>query len=164
MFDYLVIGKGLFGAAAVKYLSSEAERVAVIGPDEPADLLSHDGVFASHYDQGRLAGRLGRGEVWTALAEQSIGVYRQIEAESGIRFYTPAGWLYAPAASVPAAYAADMAAAYELDVRQLGAGELEAAFPYLRFPGAEDGLFESAPAGYINPRALIRAQLVKPKL
>ena len=159
MFDYLVIGKGLFGSAAVKYLSREAGRVAVIGPDEAQNIASHDGVFASHYDQGRLAGRLGRGAVWTALAEQSIGAYGQIEAQSGIRFYTPAGRLYAPAASVDADYLADMAAVYDLDVRHLNASELQTAFPYLRFPGAEDGLFESAPAGYINPRALIRAQL-----
>jgi sarcosine oxidase len=159
MFDYLVIGKGLFGSATVKYLSGEAGRVAVIGPDEPQDIASHDGVFASHYDQGRLAGRLGRGPVWTELAEQSIGAYRQIEAQSGIRFYTPAGRLYAPAASVDADYLAEMAAAYDLDIRHLNAGELQASFPYLRFHGAEDGLFEDAPAGYINPRALIRAQL-----
>ena len=159
MFDYLVIGKGLFGAAAVKYLSRDAERVAVIGPDEPADLLSHDGVFASHYDQGRLAGRLGRGPLWTALADQSIRAYRQIEARSGIRFYTPAGRLHAPAASVDADYAAEMAAAYDLDVQHLNAGDLQTTFPYLRFPGARDGLFEDEPAGYINPRALIKAQL-----
>ena len=159
MFDYLVIGKGLFGAAAVKYLSREAGRVAVIGPDEPLDPVNHDGVFASHYDQGRLAGRLGRGPVWTALADQSIGAYRQIEAQSGIRFYMPAGRLHAPAASVPADYVSQMISAYDLDVRHLSAGQLERTFPYLRFPGVEDGLFESAPAGYINPRALIRAQL-----
>lgn len=159
MFDFLVIGKGLFGAATVKYLSSEAERVAVIGPDEPADLLSHDGVFASHYDQGRLAGRLGRGPLWTALADQSIRAYRLIEAESGIHFYTPAGRLHVPAASVDADYATEMAAAYNLDVRHLNAGDLQAAFPSLRFPGVGDGFFEDAPAGYINPRALIKAQL-----
>ncbi len=159
MFDYLVIGKGLFGSAAVKYLSRGAGRVAVIGPDEPLDHEGHNGVFSSHYDQGRLAGLLGRGPLWTALAQRSIADYGQIEAESGIHFYTPAGRLHAPADSVPADFVAEMTAAYKLDVRHLSEGELRAAFPYLRFPGAEGGLFESAPAGYINPRALIRAQL-----
>lgn len=159
MFDYLVIGKGLFGAAAAKYLSRQAERVVVIGPDEPQDIARHDGVFASHYDQGRLAGRLGRGPVWTALAHESITAYRQIEAQSGINFYTAAGRLHAPSATVQPEYDNEVVAAYGINVDHLSAGELLRAFPYLRFPGAEDGLFESAPAGYINPRALIRAQL-----
>jgi glycine/D-amino acid oxidase-like deaminating enzyme len=160
LFDYIVIGKGLFGAAAVKYLSKQAGRVAVIGPDEPPDIAAHDGVFASHYDQGRLAGHLGRTPQWTALAAQSIAVYRRIEVESGIRFYTPAGRLYVPAASVAPAYAAEMASAHDLDLHHLSAAEMAAHFPYLRFPGAPDSLYEGAPAGYINPRALIRAQLV----
>ncbi|MFN2106301.1 MAG: NAD(P)/FAD-dependent oxidoreductase [Candidatus Promineifilaceae bacterium] len=159
MFDCLVIGKGLFGAAAAKYLSREMKHIAVIGPDEPRDAAAHNGVFASHYDQGRLAGRLGRGVEWTALAYESINAYRQIEAESGIRFYTPVGRLHAPAAALPAHYVAEMKETYGLDVHHLSAGDLEQAYPYLRFPGAEDGWFEKAPAGYINPRALIRAQL-----
>jgi len=160
MFDYMVIGKGLFGAAAAKYLSREASNVAVVGPDEPRDAAAHDGVFASHYDQGRLAGQLGRGAEWTALACDSINAYRQIEAESGVRFYTPAGRLHAPAAALPAPYVAEMMDAHGLvDVQHLSAGDMEQSFPYLRFSGAEDALFEKAPAGYINPRALIRAQL-----
>jgi len=159
MFDYLVIGKGLFGTAAAKYLSREVDRVAVIGPDEPQDAAGHDGVFASHYDQGRLAGRLGRRAEWTELAYKSINAFRQIEAESGVHFYTPAGRLHVPAASLPAQYVAEMMEVYGLDVQQLSAGDLARMFPYFRFPGAEDGLFETAPAGYINPRALIRAQL-----
>ena len=104
MFDYLVIGKGLFGSAAAKYLSRSAAHVAILGPDEPVDKTAHEGVFASHYDQGRLAGRLGRGAVWTELADRSLRVYRQIEAESGIRFYTPTGRLHAPASPLSLAF------------------------------------------------------------
>jgi glycine/D-amino acid oxidase-like deaminating enzyme len=159
MFDFLVIGKGLFGSAAAKYLSSEARRVAVVGPDEPQDVLSHDGVFASHYDQGRLAGLLARGPEWTALCDLSVRAFPYVEAASGIRFYMPAGRLYMPAAYLPGDYVAEMEAAYDLDLWHLSAAEQQQAFPYLRFPGAENGVLERAPAGYINPRALIKAQL-----
>ena len=48
MFDYLVVGKGLFGSAAIRHLSLMSDNVAIIGPDEPADPDAHTGVFASH--------------------------------------------------------------------------------------------------------------------
>jgi sarcosine oxidase len=51
MYDYIVVGKGLFGAAAARYLGKFSDKTAIIGPDEPADPDSYDGVFASHYDQ-----------------------------------------------------------------------------------------------------------------
>ncbi len=37
MFDYLVIGKGLIGSVAARYLSQESNKVALIGSDEPTD-------------------------------------------------------------------------------------------------------------------------------
>ena len=54
MFDYIVIGKGLIGSAAGRYLSATGTKVALIGPHEPENWPAHQGVFASHYDQGRL--------------------------------------------------------------------------------------------------------------
>ena len=35
MFDYIVIGKGLMGSAAARYLSQSGAKVGIIGPDEP---------------------------------------------------------------------------------------------------------------------------------
>lgn len=52
-FDFVVVGKGMMGAAAARYLALSGARVALVGPDEPADRTTHDGVFASHYDNGR---------------------------------------------------------------------------------------------------------------
>lgn len=40
-FDIVVIGKGLFGASAVRYLSQLSDKVAIIGPDDPADPATH---------------------------------------------------------------------------------------------------------------------------
>ncbi|MEM7078250.1 MAG: hypothetical protein AAF513_06420, partial [Pseudomonadota bacterium] len=44
--EYLVIGKGLIGSAAAKYLSKYGADVAILGPDEPGDNLSSESVFA----------------------------------------------------------------------------------------------------------------------
>ena len=60
MFDVLVIGKGLMGSAAARYLREFGADTAVLGPDEPQKLQTHDGVFASHYDQGRIPRRLSK--------------------------------------------------------------------------------------------------------
>ena len=159
MFDYIVIGKGLIGSAAARYLSMRG-RTAVIGPDEPPDLATHEGVFASHYDQGRITRRLSQDAVWAELARLSIAEYGMIEAESGVRFHYPVGHLYVPSPgegvlAEMAALGDRFGAAYEA----LDEAALRARWPYLRFPDGWRGLYEATPAGYINPRQLIRAQL-----
>lgn len=53
-FKYIVAGRGMMGAAAARHLAENTEGVALIGPGEPADIKSHPGVFASHYDDGAL--------------------------------------------------------------------------------------------------------------
>ena len=53
-----VIGRGMIGAAAARHLSKMGHDVALIGPDEPADFSRHDGVFGSHYDEGRIEGSI----------------------------------------------------------------------------------------------------------
>ena len=50
----VVIGRGLIGSAATRHLACIGEKVAVIGPAEPADKSLHQGVFGSHYDSGRI--------------------------------------------------------------------------------------------------------------
>jgi sarcosine oxidase len=44
-FDIAVIGKGMMGAAAARYLAQDGVNVALIGPDEPEHRQTHDGVF-----------------------------------------------------------------------------------------------------------------------
>ena len=53
-FEFIVIGRGMMGAAAARHLTLEGKRVALIGPEEPSDRLAHQGVFASHYDEARI--------------------------------------------------------------------------------------------------------------
>ena len=63
-FDTIVIGKGMMGSAAARHLALSGARVALIGPDEPADKTSHTGVFASHYDEGRITRALDTNVDW----------------------------------------------------------------------------------------------------
>ncbi len=73
-FRYAVVGCGLMGAAAARHLANMTEGVALIGPSEPADKAHHRGVFASHYDEGRITRTIDPDPVWARLARNSIGV------------------------------------------------------------------------------------------
>jgi sarcosine oxidase len=53
VYEYMVIGKGLLGAAAARHLSTTSQCVALIGPDEPPDRASHQDLWQS-YDEGRI--------------------------------------------------------------------------------------------------------------
>ena len=166
MFDVLVIGKGLMGSAAARYLQGFGANTAVLGPDEPQNPQTHDGVFASHYDQGRITRRLSKDVTWATLADRSIAQYRELETRSGIHFYEPTGGLYVgpddSGASSPHAYwqnAANIGQRFGVAYDELSADELAARLPKLHFPAGFAGILEHAPAGYINPRGLIAAQL-----
>jgi len=163
-YKYIVIGKGLIGSAATRYLSEYSEQVAVIGPDEPADQTTHDGVFASHYDQGRLTRVVNRNLIWSRIARRAIDQYAMLQERSGITFYNPVGSLVV---HKPAAAAADKAQwlqaaqAERVPIKQYAAGDdrWRAHFPYLDYPSRYAILHGLAPAGYINPREMLRAQL-----
>ena len=93
MFEFAVIGKGMFGSAAAKYISQFSESVLLIGPDEPEDLRAHPGVFASYYDSGRITRILDSEFVWALAAKRSIDRYKQIESEGNEKFFHPVGCL-----------------------------------------------------------------------
>jgi len=87
LYDYIIIGAGLIGSAAAKYISDPGKKVALIGPDE-ATVLDQQIVFASHYDRARIQRIFGRDPVSTLLNQQSAKAYDLIEAESNIRFHS----------------------------------------------------------------------------
>ena len=93
-FKYIVVGAGMMGAAAARHLSVQTDDVALIGPGEPADRKTHKGVFSSHYDEARITRGFDGDPVWAELAQRSIHRYDEIEAKSGIRFFTEAGCLF----------------------------------------------------------------------
>ena len=163
MHDVAVIGVGMMGAAALRYLAEAGVDVVGVGPAEPADRTAHTGVFASHYDEGRITRVLDPEPVWGELGARAIAAYADIEARSGVRFHYPAGCLRVsddtsdPGCTLNAVEA--WGCAHDVAFDALDAGALRERFPFLRFGDAARGLDERGAAGYINPRALVRAQL-----
>lgn len=164
-FEYMVIGKGLLGCAATHYLSQWSQHVAVLGPDEPADFARHQGVFASHYDQGRQTRLLSRSPIWSEINRQAMLNYPVLQAQSGMSFYRPVGALYANADRVTRGnpYRDYRRIAQELEVAHEWYEPEDQSwrepFPDLDFPAGYSVLYEPAPAGYVNPRDYLRAEL-----
>ncbi|WDZ75292.1 FAD-binding oxidoreductase [Ensifer adhaerens] len=163
-FDFIVVGKGMMGAAAARHLALSGAKVALIGPDEPTDWVNHPGVFSSHYDNARITRTIDDDPVWARLARRSIERYGEIEGESGITFYHEVGCLIAgPAPGSSYDYIEQVEKARDaLGVEApLYDGEaLSQRFPWFRFPDGTAGVHERRGAGYINPRALVAAQAV----
>ena len=159
-FDVVVIGNGLIGSAAAKYLSHTGKQVAVIGTCQRDDNAKQV-VYASHYDQARIQRLIGKDTVWTNLNKTAVDGYSELQECSGINFHSPVGCLYVNP------YGRD---GYLLNADKIAAGHqltytcfnnkerLDAAFADYKFPEGSQGLLEKAPAGSINPRLLLKAQ------
>lgn len=162
-FKVIVIGRGMMGAAAARHLSAMIEGVALIGPREPAERKSHHGVFASHYDEARITRTFDDNVVWATLAARSLDRYAEIEAKSGISFFTEAGCLFAgPPPQSGQCYlgrALNIAATLNVGVETLEPYALRERFPQFSLNGSFKGYFEERRAGHVNPRALVLAQV-----
>ena len=160
-FDFVVVGRGMMGAAAARHLAKTGASVALVGRGEPADWKTHDGVFSSHYDSGRITRTIDGDPDWALLANRSIARYRDIEAESGISFYGETGCLITAAAG--GAFLSNVEAVaerYALDAPLLDRAALRARFPWFDLPETSAGVFEARNAGYVDPRKLVAAQVV----
>ncbi|MFK7803953.1 MAG: NAD(P)/FAD-dependent oxidoreductase [Anaerolineae bacterium] len=164
-YKFLVVGTGMIGSAAMRHLSLLSDSVCGIGADEPTDPENHNGVFASHYDQGRLARKFGKNLVWVPLAVHSIDRYPEIEQQSGITFHGQVGAFMALKAKGGSRYVLDdlkeamVEHDVSADVYESGDLRWKEQFPFLNFPDGYRVVFEHKPAGYVNPRQLRKAQL-----
>lgn len=160
-FDIAVVGRGLMGTAAARYLAQMGHHVALIGPSEPENRATHDGPFGSHHDAGRITRGLAEKADWSRLALRSMARYRDLEAVLGQDFYTPCGVMMAGPIAGPAAdfTRAFLQAADDLGIvhLRLDDAELAARFPYMRFPAGTAAAWE-AEGGWINPRLLRAAE------
>ncbi|MCY4018141.1 MAG: FAD-dependent oxidoreductase [Chloroflexi bacterium] len=161
IYDVAVIGKGLIGSAATRHLAGNFPEleICVIGPDEPEIRKAHDGVFASHYDQGRITRVLDPSPLWGQLARASIAQYPVIEVASGIQFHHRVGCLRATDIPERIVQIDDCAARFQPPHRRLDAASCREAYPYLSFSDTFVAWDEGGEAGYVNPRSLIAAQL-----
>lgn len=160
VYDIIIVGKGLIGAAAAKYVSRHHANILVIGADEPVN--NNDAiVYASHYDQGRLQRIVGRDAVWTRLNIDSSKQYELLQKQSGIEFHYPVGCVYATvhAKDNYLEHLHEQAAQFNFPYSLYDGEEVEKSFPHFCFPKNVRANFEAAPSGHINPRKLIEAQL-----
>lgn len=155
-----VVGRGLWGAAAARHLARAGHRVTLIGPDEPpVPFERHDGVFASHYDEGRITRVLDADPVWSELAEASIDRYRAIERDGGVAFFSEVGALMVGDGGSPwVKRVARTAATRAVRCERLDGDALARRFPMLAFQDEARGFHEPARAGHVSPRALVAAQ------
>ena len=166
-FDYIVIGNGLMGSAAARYLSDWNTKIAIIGPSEPSNPQSHNGVFSSHYDEGRLTRQLSQDRVWSEVARLAVANYGSIEQRSGISFHEPVGRVHATRYTQNEmeellAFMARGSADYNIQYRYFAPTDhsWQEMFPYLSFPEGYGLFYEPGPAGVVNPRSMLKAQNV----
>ncbi len=160
-YSCIVIGKGLVGSAAAKYLSLDESDVALIGPDEPRD-WSEGEIFAAHYDEARVQRITGWDADWTLLNKMAVQAYPLLQGKTGITFHRPVGCLYVNPHGQDDYLdgAPELADKFNIQAdHRLNDQSLAAGFSDFRFPAGSYGMFEPGPAGYINPRNLLQAQL-----
>ena len=154
-----IVGRGLIGSAAARHLAQAGHEVLLIGPSEPENKTKHQGVFASHYDEGRITRALDASPFWSAVSRASIARYNQIESDSGVRFFSNVGAMMAGPEDgdfMRRVQAVRDDASIQADAYH--GAELATRFPYFHFPDGVLALHEPTGAGYISPRKLVRAQ------
>lgn len=179
-YQFAVVGNGLIGSAAGRYLSEWSNSsVVIIGPGEPSSAQNNDAVdaddekgdktvFSSHYDHGRLCRPVSQDPIWHVINGQAVAKYISLEERSGIRFYDPVGRVKVGrqrTASEQEELLDWMKRTQEqhskIKFQYFPAGDQswkQTLFPMLDFPLDCDLFAESAPSGIINPRQLIAAQ------
>ena len=151
----VVVGRGLIGSAAARHLADAGHDVALIGPVEPLGYEAQ-GPFASHFDQGRVTRISASSEPWGSWAKASIDRYGEIAERSGIDFYDPVGLVVLGSGAGAMAAAG---AALGADVELLSADQLFARSGIAAVVDGHEILWEGPPAGLINPRQLVVAQV-----
>lgn len=155
-----VIGAGMIGAAAARHLIGMGHQVTLVGPAEPEDPASWQGPFGSHYDVGRITRQLDRWLFWSRASRASIARYREIEAASGVSFFSEVGSLMAgPEGSEQMNRLEATRDRDAVPCDSLRDADLADRFPWFDFAPGTLGLHERANAGVIDPRALVRAQI-----
>ena len=150
----------MIGSAAARCLGEKNNSVALIGPEEPKQWSTHDGVFSSHYDEGRITRIIDSNSHWSEFARSSINEYSYLEEESGIRFFNPVGCLQGPQKKMPGKdwnALNESALKHQVSHEILGKDELQKHYPFFRFDD-DKAILEAETAGYINPRKLVQAQ------
>ncbi len=161
MYKLAVVGRGLIGSAAARHLTEQCDGVVAIGPDEPDDRASHAGVFASHYDEGRMIRINDPFDEWSVTAKASIDRFADLEARSGLTFFTPASYLgIGDPDNNYNALSAQIGKRNGAQVETLDAASIRSGYSFLAVPDEADGLIEENTAGFISPRSMVATQTI----
>ncbi len=156
----IIVGAGPVGSGAARHAAMRGLEPLIIAPSE-GDRATHT-VWSSHYDQGRLTHRSARNVPLARYALEAINNYRAIEVESGIDFYTPCGTLSLSPNPQDFSYTQqrpDIEAALGFTYTDYTPDQIHTHFPMISDGLPYYGLYDAAPSGYINPRAMVAAQL-----
>lgn len=158
-YDVAVVGCGMLGSSAARRLADAGCDVVLIGQPEPADHRNHAGVFASHHDSARVCRTIDPDPLRAWLAQRSVEQFEMLTARTGISCTVGTGHLW-----VEASEGIDLLALaderFDLGCSRRPAAEAMVAMSYLSLAEGLDTMYEPAPAGYVDPRAYVRAEVL----
>lgn len=160
MYDIAIVGCGPIGSGAARHASRAGLTTCIIGPHE-ASRASHQ-VWSSHYDSGRLAHRSARNLQLALWANEALTTYADIEQQSGIAFHVACGTLSISHDLRNFRYTAirdQLESQLHFQYEDFTNDTLISRFPMLNANLGMVGIYDGAPSGYIDPRAMVKAQL-----
>ena len=151
----VVVGAGMIGSSAARHLRAAGCDVTVVGGPEPEVYETHDGPWASHWDQARVTRVIDPHPLKALAALRTIERLPALEQASGEKLHHPVGLVY----SSPSV---EQAAQHSIDLGQhidwLDADECRTRHG-ITLDGRDPIAWEGAPAGHIDPLAMVRAEL-----
>ncbi|WP_198653209.1 NAD(P)/FAD-dependent oxidoreductase [Actinocorallia populi] len=166
-YDVIVVGAGPIGSATARHLADGGHSTLVVGPAEPAGFADHRGVWAGHYDEGRLAHVLEVPLMTSMLAMRSIRRFPELRERTGVEFTVPTHSLSVMPRETPGGSSSDWfdrdllarnARDLGVEVDELDEDALCAAYPALSFEPGHVALVQRD-AFILNPRRLVEAEL-----
>jgi glycine/D-amino acid oxidase-like deaminating enzyme len=161
-FDFVVVGRGMMGAAAARHLAADGRLRSARRPEEnpptgrtmTASSPATTTAAASPARSTRM--RTGR----CSPIGRSRGTARSRRRAASPSTARPAACISGPAGGGFVNSVEAVAKRHGLDAPLLDRAELRARFPWFDLPETSAGVFEAKGAGYVDPRKLVAAQIV----
>lgn len=158
MFDLIVIGTGVMGAAAAHHAAKDGAKVLAIGAPEPRTPKRHHGLFGAWHDISRLNWRLHAHPDDTELTLRSIAALPSLAKVAGSPISTETGFLNLAAPGLDEGLEAASQSDQPVSVNMLTSEDLRQHSPFLNLPADVLAYSETAPSGHIHVRRLVEAQ------
>lgn len=156
-YDFCIVGAGLVGSSIARHASAKPGlSVCLIGPQEPKPRADKTGqeVFGAHYDEGRITRTTDLDPVWTHISKKSQARYRELEALSGICFYSEVGSLFLGDSRIQE----QLNKLAPDHVQRQEYSKLLRKHPYINVGEKDTGLFNFV-GGVVNPRRQVDAAI-----